>query len=56
MSMSQKEAKQNIEAVHAEYTAKLNALKREQDEVIKEFMAALEKAKVEEIKRNIYAS
>jgi len=43
----------DIEKIYQEYAAKMSELKKEQDFVIKEFMAELEKFKIDKIRNNL---
>lgn len=45
--------KEEIEKIYREYADKMNGLKEEQDKILEEFLHELEKAKIEEIKKNL---
>lgn len=45
-----KKSIQEIEKIYQEYVKKVNALKKEQDQILKEFLQELEKAKIKEIR------
>ena len=53
--MDEQEKIKQIEEIHLEYKEKLDALRREQDKVLAEYLSKLEKTRMEELRNKLQA-
>lgn len=51
-----KKSHEEMEKIYQEYSGRLNELKKEQENIFKDFIAQIEKIKLEEIKNRILNS
>ena len=51
--MTKKDKQKEVEAIYDEYVVKLNALKEEQTKIVNDFIAEIEKKKLEKIRKEL---
>lgn len=51
--MIDKDKKDEVQAIYEEYIAKLNELKQEQAKIVNDFIAEIEKRKLEKIRKEL---